>query len=300
MEIHKIPYSFRGIITHQKYNEIERRIKKFDNYSLIGKDASNMYDMYMIQLGNVSKPAIMVIASLHGTEWQTTQYTLNMMEQLRDNTFPDKKFRKRLLSKFQIIYIPVGNPWGFERAEKFSRTRGRNNYNKINLNRDFYEFSQAESKNIKAVIDKYKPFAYLDCHMMAPRKDGGQNYKDIIVGNVDEATNNARDSIAKSLSVYSTLEVETWDQYKNQHLGLSRRYVDSLNNLHIDKTLSLILEMYRPVKNKGKVKRYLSDQQINNFGVAALYLFFLTSIKYYKKSNGNILSIFVKKGRMTY
>lgn len=279
----RISLKFDGFVEYVPYEQIVERVKDFELYKNIGRDASETYDMYMVELGKRDKPTILVLACLHGTEWQSTQYSLTLMEQLRDNKFPNKEFRNNLLSNFHIVCIPVGNPWGYEKTKTYARTRGRNNSNKVNLNRDFYEFTQQETRNIKTVMDELKPFAYMDCHLMAPRKDGGQNYLDLIIGNMTDETESIRDSIADSLCLYANRPVERWDQYTSEHKGLSRRYMSRIKNPYTPVTLSFISEIYRPVKNKEGIVRYLSDQEIMKFGIAILYLFLKSSLAYYNK-----------------
>ncbi|SFM27210.1 Zinc carboxypeptidase [Gracilibacillus orientalis] len=281
-----IPFTLTEQVEYQPYNEVENRIQKFKCYTEIGKDASGKYGMYLVELGNKAKPKIMILSCLHGTEWQSTQFSLKFMEQLENDTFPDHKFRQYILSQFHILFIPVANPWGYNHTTPLSRYKGRKNANKVNLNRDFYDFTQEESQHIKKVIDKYKPFFYLDCHLMAPRKDGGQNYQDMIVGNVDHESDLYRDFIAKSLSVYANREVEQWNQHNNrEHNGLSRRYLFNKPNPFTPNSFPFILELYRPVKNKDGIVAYLTDQEIYQFGIGAMYLFFKSAIHYYLTNN---------------
>ncbi|WP_088032423.1 M14 family zinc carboxypeptidase [Evansella clarkii] len=276
-----INYDFKGAVKYQSYIEVEERISKFKHTAVIGTDSSKKYNMYLIEMGNRNKPCIMILAGLHGSEWQSTQYCLEFMEQIRDNIFPDKKFREEILNNFHIAFIPVGNPWGYDNTSPFSRLKGRNNANGVNLNRDFNDFSQSESQNIRKVAERLKPFSYLDCHLIAPRKDGGQNYEDIIIGNMTDDTNKIRDFIANSLTLYANRPVGKWDKWTNDnHTGLSRRYMSNLDNPNTSKTWSFIFEMYRPVKNKQEIVRILTDQEIMKYGLAGLYLFFLASSNY--------------------
>lgn len=269
-------------LNHQSYSELENRIKKFDKYSIIGKDASEAYDLYLIELGNKVKPKIMITASIHGTEWQSTQYSMSFMESMRDNTFPDTSFRRYLLKNFHVLYVPVVNPWGYDHTKPYARYKGRNNAQKVNLNRDFQHFSQPETNHVKRIIDSYQPFFFLDCHLMAPRKDGGKNYQEIIIGNVDPISDVYRDYMADALSRYSGRKVEKWNIESNRESpGLSRRYLFNKNNPYTPKTFSFISELYRPVQNKEQLIAYLTDQEIVKFGHATLLLFFKSAVHYY-------------------
>src|SRR5690625_5415126 len=162
----KIPFDLHGKVEFQNYDEITSRIKKFDRYSDLGKDQSGMYSMYLIELGTPSKPSILITASQHGTEWQSTQYSLSFMEMLRDNTFPDKSFRDRLLNDYHILFIPVVNPWGLEETYDHAITRGRNNSTNTNLNRDFDECTHQKNINIKNIMNRTAHTASFALHLI--------------------------------------------------------------------------------------------------------------------------------------
>src|SRR5699024_9234893 len=97
------------------YDEIKDKIKNtFKNYRIIGKDHSGNYDLFLVELGNITKPKIMIVASMHGTEWQGTQYSMSILDMLENDNYPDKEFRDTLMENYHILYIPVVNPWGWD------------------------------------------------------------------------------------------------------------------------------------------------------------------------------------------
>src|SRR5690625_4685231 len=277
----KIPFDLHGKVEFQNYDEITSRIKKFDRYSDIGKDQSGMYSMYLIELGTPSKPSILITASQHGTEWQSTQYSLSFFEMIRDDTFPDKTFRDRLLNDYHILFIPVVNPWGLERTTEHAITRGRNNSANQDLNKDFDEFTQQEAINVRNVMDRYKPFAYFDLHLIRGHK------RDIhlIIGNGQPETNYIRDMWTESLSEYANQDVERWDGSPGINRGLSRRYMRDQANPHTPFTLSYQSEKYRPAQAQARLNEQFSDEDIYKYGVANMYLFFKTSLDYYLLHN---------------
>ena len=274
----KVPYDFIGTVEYQKYDDIIARVDKFDDFLIIGRDASGEYDMYAIRLGNKSKPSLLITGGMHGTEWQGTQYSLAFMEQLRDNTFPDKDFRDFLLNNFYIIYIPVVNPWGLDNTTPHAQVIGRRNSNNADLNRDFSDFTQAESQNVKSVMDKYKPFAYLDLHLIRSPEEL------IIVGNGQSATNDVRDLWADSWEEYLGKSVTRWAGYENLNPGLSRRYMRDQVNNYTPYTLSYITEIARPTEEDNGFVAPLSDEEIYKVGMSSIYLFFKTSIQYYMEN----------------
>lgn len=286
-----IHYDFQGSLNLTSYNNIVQRIMGFDEYENIGKDQSGQYDMYVIHMGDRTKPTIFVDASMHGTEWQGTFYTLDFFEQIKNDTFPDKILRDRLLSDFHIVYLPVMNPWGFDRTtelEPRTRNRGRRNSNNIDLNGDFNNFTQRESLNVKSILDRELPFAYMNNHLMTPETDRNQN-NNLIIGNGQGATNYVKEDWIRSLSYYTDESVTNWAGFTKLSRGLSRRYVRDLNNPYTPHTLSYITEINRPQQfESGSISRPLTNNQIYKYGMANVYLFFVTSLKYFDEQVNGI------------
>lgn len=275
----QIPYPFTGTVKYQNYNQIVNRVKKFEDYRIIGRDSSDSYNMYLIEMGTKGKPAMLITAGMHGPEWAGTQYSLKFFEDIRDNTFPDRQFRNFLLSNFHILYIPMVNPWGIDRTTPYAQVLGRNNPNGVDLNRDFFEFTQRESRNVKEIMDRYKPFAYLDIHLIRSEDEL------IIVGNGQGATNDVRDLWAESWESYLGKTVTRWAGFVNLQKGLARRYMRDLDNDYTPYTLSYITEIARPTQEDRGFIAPLTDEEIYRIGVSSMYLFFKTSIDYFSRYN---------------
>lgn len=286
-DIIEVPYDFHGDLDYISYSRVEHKINQFDHVTTIGKDESGKYDMYMIELGDRNKPSILITAGMHGSEWQGTLYSLKFMEDLRDGTFPDEKFTEKLLNEYHIIYIPVINPYGYDHAIPYQLSSGRYNSNGVDLNRDFFNFTQAESQNVKVVMDIFKPFAYLDIHMMQSQysANGGNN---IVLGNGQEQTNKYFDNMADSIRSYAGQPITKWDApayVKSTNPGLSRTYMRNQSNPYTTYTLSYIFELTKQVDRDKGFDAPLSDQQIIDYGMAGLYLFLYTSTMYYEDEN---------------
>src|SRR5699024_11088164 len=97
------------------------------------------------------------------------------------------------------------------------------------------------------------------------------------------ATNDVRDLWGDSLEAYTGETVTRWPGWDNLK-PLSRRYMRDQDNPYTPHTLSYILEITRPQEENGELDAPLSDEEIYNIGVASLYLFFKTSIKYYMEN----------------
>lgn len=292
-----IPYSFSGNFEYQDYATLERRFRKFEKCYVIGKDDSGNHDMYLIELGTRGKPTLMLSASMDGTEWQTTQYSLAFMEALRDDTFPDRNLRNTILDNFCIAYIPVMNPWGLDRVPDHVdgvyaqfNSRGRNNSNGINLNTDFYSFTQQESRNVRAQADKYKPFAYIDMHMFQPEFSTAYGRRSIIAsgqiqGGYQTETRPITLKWKDSFENYVDEVITRWTNFLEPTSELARGYFARRSNPWTPYTLSYITELVRPAIVRGQMVRKLTNDEIFQWGTAHLYLFFKTSIEYFEVYN---------------
>lgn len=284
MALIRIPYKFEGSATFQTYNTVMARVNAFSNVVNIGKDSSNTYDMRMIRMGNSSKPPILFISGMHPPEWGTILYGLSFFEQLRDDTFPDKKFRDELLSRFYLLYVPLVNPWGYVEMEKYDVYAqfavGRETFNDVDLNEDFYAFTQAESQNIKTVVDTYKPFSFLDAHMFQQEYSLADG-KNLILGNGEAGNTALRKRLAQSWFLHTGHEVQEWTpDVMLPTSGLARRYVRDTINPHTSQTLSYITEL---VKKSTGFPEILTQEQIYSYGMAFLYLFYKTSMDFFYK-----------------
>ncbi len=283
-----IPFNFRGSVAYQSYSDLEERLKKFDKLYTIGKDESGEYDMYLIELGTRGKPTLFLTSSMHGTEWHSTQYGMKFMEDLRDNTFADTNFRDFLLNNFCIAFIPVINPWGYDRITPENEYAQFNNLarytsNGTELNGDFYSITQQETKNVVAQIDKYKPFAYVDMHMFQPEYNVSYERR-LILANGQRETDYVRDEWRASIENYLGEQITIWTNTLSPTSGLARAYAARTVNPHTPHTLAYITELVRPADVRGERIEPLTKAEIFQYGTAQLYLFFKTSIDYYLKN----------------
>ena len=287
---------FYGKTEYVPYNEIVDRIKSFQNHSVIGKDQSEEYDMYMIELGDRENPTIFITASLHGTEWQSTIYTMDFLEQLEKNTFPDNEFRDYLIDNFHIACIPVVNPWGYNETTEHAITLGRRNSRGVDINRDFYDFTEKESQNTREQMLRFKPFAYLDSHLIRTSSDRSQL---LIVGNGQPETNYLKEIWSNLLKIHSGYDVLQWEGYENLTKGLSRRFMRDQQNDYTPYTLSYITEITRPVNETRGFVAPLTDYEIYNFGMVNIFLFLKTSIQYFKEHNYSLVDHVISPTKST-
>src|SRR5699024_652544 len=299
----EIEHDFSGTFEYERYAEVVNRIKDFERWEIFGKDQSGTYDMYFISLGNVEKPVMMLMTSMHGTEWQPVQYTMYFMEQLRDNTFPDVNFRNELLENYHIIFVPMLNPHGMDRADTGEYgiyTSGnydaRYNANGIELNGDFYPFNKQESRNMKKLQERFTPFTFVDMHMYQPDYGVAYGRRAIMASgqqNIEgyqNATLKYRNEWKNSLENYMGEEITSWSNLLGETSGLARGFFGRQENPYTKFTLSYITELPRPAyrNREGEMKliRLLTNEEFYKYGFAHVYLFFKTSMMYYEENEG--------------
>lgn len=126
------------------------------------------------------KPVFLVQAGIHSGEIDGKDAMLML---IRDICF---KGKDALIDKVNIVFIPVLNADGHERASAFNRPnqRGplnmgwRNTAQNLNLNRDYMKADAPEMRALLGLIRKYDPDFYIDLHVT----DGMDYQYDITYG----------------------------------------------------------------------------------------------------------------------
>src|SRR5699024_654121 len=202
---------FVGEVEYVKYSELEKDIRKFSDYEVFGKDSSNEYNLYIIHLGDKNKPKILITSNVHGVEWHTASYSLKGMKMIDDETHPYKDMMNRLLNNFHVLYVPVLNPWGYDNVNdiyaQFENIHYKN-YNNVDINRDFEDVTQIETKNMINVMKKYKPFAHMDLHTFQSEYQlANQN---IVIGNERDDTVIYQNRLSDMIESYTNQKVHQW------------------------------------------------------------------------------------------
>ncbi|NOU49432.1 peptidase M14 [Pseudoalteromonas sp. JBTF-M23] len=162
------------------------QFKAFDiGYSKSGRAikmlvASEQSQFSASMLKNNNKPTLLIQAGIHAGEIDGKDAAFMM---LRDIALGK---RRDLLSKANILFIPILNVDGHERRSQYNRInqRGpremgfRTNANNLNLNRDYTKLDTPEVRAVLKVIDEYEPQLYLDVHVT----DGADYQYDITYG----------------------------------------------------------------------------------------------------------------------
>jgi hypothetical protein len=144
--------------------------------------ASLDQDFSASELSTSRKPLILIQAGIHAGEIDGKDAGMML---LRDIALGDKK---ELLTKANILFIPILNVDGHERRSEFSRVnqRGpmemgwRTNAQNLNLNRDYTKLETVGIKVLADIITRYDPDLYIDVHVT----DGADYQYDITYGYV--------------------------------------------------------------------------------------------------------------------
>lgn len=132
------------------------------NVSSIGKSVKGK-DIPMV---TISDPAsvpemtkkLFIICRQHGNEPASTEAMLRLIEQL---VLKDDDITKDVLSKVAFYIVPMVNPDG---ADAFQRR----NANGADLNRDWLNLWQPETRAVRAAIDTIVPDVIIDEHELSP------------------------------------------------------------------------------------------------------------------------------------
>jgi len=102
-------------------------LKVLGNTHIEGKDYEN--DIYLVTIGDRSKPVIFFDCGIHAREWISPATCLYLIERLTSFfEFEQKQFPKSPLKLFQWQFIPLLNPDGYSLTftkDRFQRKNGR-------------------------------------------------------------------------------------------------------------------------------------------------------------------------------
>ena len=197
------PTEKSGFITTPGYAETMDWFKKLTAASplltlvSIGKSVEGR-DIFMVvastetnitaaSLRKSSKPLLLAQAGIHSGEIDGKDAGMML---LRDIAFGTKK---DLISKVNLLFIPILSVDAHERSSPFNRPnqRGpenmgwRTNAQNLNLNRDYAKLDTKEVRSVIKVINNYDPIMYMDIHVT----DGADYQYDITFGGVGQQGN---------------------------------------------------------------------------------------------------------------
>lgn len=176
------------VVLDKLYEPVRQRHPDYITREIIGKDQSGKYDMYAyIYAPENYETTIFLNGGTHGDE-QTAYFALAKVMELIADAKPEDTLLYTMRHKVRFVVIPILNVWSA------SETHVRTNSVNQDLNRDFADLTQQESKNLIAFFEKYAKDAriLMDFHIAASSKVAVYfnfiNYADNAVANY-KATN---------------------------------------------------------------------------------------------------------------
>lgn len=126
-------------------------IKQFITTYKIGKSTENR-PMHLMQIKSdtTTKKALMIISRQHPPEVTGFLAMKSFIETLSGDSPEAKKFRK----EFDVFVVPLMNPDGVDNGH------WRNNMGGIDLNRDWQNFNQPETKSVRDFLNKKSEEGY--------------------------------------------------------------------------------------------------------------------------------------------
>ena len=159
---------------------------------LIGKSVQGK-PIYRYKIGN-GKTKILLWSQMHGNESTTTKALFDFLKLLKN----DSDLSISLLKSFTFCCIPMLNPDG-------SKLYTRENANNVDLNRDFYNFSQPESRLLQDVFNDFKPHYCYNLHDQRTIYGVGNSGKPATVSFLAPAFNENRDYNSTRMKAVSVI-----------------------------------------------------------------------------------------------
>ena len=131
------------------YEPLREKYPDYITRSSIGKDATGKYDMYCyVYAPENYKSTMFLVGGTHGDEIVGYFALAKVMQLIADAT-PEDVLLYELRQKVRFVVIPLVNVWSV------SNTRVRTNGKGQDLNRDYQNLTQQESKNVMACFAQY-------------------------------------------------------------------------------------------------------------------------------------------------
>ena len=154
--------------SHSEIIKKIKEIKKFKSFNVevAGKSIEGR-NIFLVSIGE-GKTNVLLWSQMHGDESTATMALFDIFNFFNaDDSF--NNFRKQILKKLNIYFIPMLNPDG---AENFKRRNALN----IDLNRDALRLQFPESRILKSVRDSLKPKFAFNLHDQNTRYTAGNSY----------------------------------------------------------------------------------------------------------------------------
>jgi len=170
------PYSMLTISSKRNLDNLDRLVKINQRLA----DPRGLSDAEADRLAREGKPFYYVQAGIHANEVGNSQAMLEIAHRLATENSP---YINNILDKAVIIMVPTQNPDGLKLVNDYFNATAGTNYARVypdlyqkytghDDNRDWFMFTQVESKLMVSIQNKYHPQAFQDAHQAgtgAPR-----------------------------------------------------------------------------------------------------------------------------------
>lgn len=150
-------------VLEKLYEPVRQRHPEYITREVIGKDQSGKYDIYGYVYAPENYETTMFLnGGTHGDE-QTAYFALAKVMQLIADATPEDTLLYTLRHKVRFVVVPILNVWSVSGSHIRVNSTGQD------LNRDFGELTQQESKSLVAFFEKYakETRVLMDFHIAA-------------------------------------------------------------------------------------------------------------------------------------
>lgn len=146
-------------VVNNLYEPVREKYPDYITRTVIGKDQSGQHDMY----GYVYEPkgfeaTLFLTGGMHASE-EIGYFALAKTMQLIADASPEDTLLYTLRQKVRFVVVPIINVWGaslpHNDSAEFPHRFLRFNSSLVDLNRDFGDLSQQESKNVISFFEQY-------------------------------------------------------------------------------------------------------------------------------------------------
>jgi len=149
------------------YEPYRTKYPEYITREVIGKDQSGQYNMYgYVYAPEEYKCTLFIAAGVHGDEDLGYHGLAAFMSLVADATEDSDPTLWFMRNNVRFIIIPIVNVWAASQDPGSERTRLRYNSEYVDLNRDFKDLTQVESRNVVNYFEKYADEVdmMMDCH----------------------------------------------------------------------------------------------------------------------------------------
>ncbi len=186
MDYRKIFDNYKENAISGRYITLDDILSLFKNHSkngLVKQFGTSVNDLPLLyfKTGSGSRK-ILMWSQMHGNESTATKALFDLFNFLES----DEDLAKKLLSDFTFCFVPMLNPDG-------AKLYTRENFDKVDLNRDFHNLTQPESRALTELFEEFEPDFCFNLHDQRTIFGAGDSGKSATISLLAPAFNQDRD-----------------------------------------------------------------------------------------------------------